>query len=105
MKVIEFINEIYIDGIEDKTKVRFVNEPSSTIWEYNKSFNTLTCGIENKDLLMCLNDEIELIEEEKPIEKIMQLDTRETQDCIIAIQDKINEIIDYLKYKEEEKEK
>lgn len=43
-----------------------------------------------------LNDEIEIIEEDKPMKYLMQLDTRETQDCIIKTQDKINEIIDQL---------
>ena len=41
-----------------------------------------------------LNDKVEIIEEDKKIEKIMQLDTRETRDCIIKIQNKINELID-----------
>lgn len=41
-----------------------------------------------------LNAEVEIIEEDKTIEKLMQLDTRETRDCIIKIQNKINEVID-----------
>lgn len=41
-----------------------------------------------------LNIKVEIIEEDKKIEKIMQLDTRETRDCIIKIQNKINELID-----------
>ena len=40
--------------------------------------------------------EVEIIEEDKTIEKLMQLDTRETRDCIIKIQNKINEVIDAL---------
>ena len=43
-----------------------------------------------------LNAEVEIIEEDKTIEKLMQLDTRETRDCIIKIQNKINEVIDAL---------
>ena len=43
-----------------------------------------------------LNAEVEIIEEDKTIQKLMQLDTRETRDCIIKIQNKINEVIDAL---------
>ena len=41
-----------------------------------------------------INDEIEIIEEDKKTEKLMRLDSRETSDCIIKIQDKINELIE-----------
>src|SRR5574344_2099496 len=68
MKVIDLVNKIYNNEIRDNTKIKFINEPSATIWEYKTNFNTLSCGIMNKDLLMCLDDEIEIIEEEKKIE-------------------------------------
>ena len=47
---------------------------------------------ESKDMMIetvkFLNAEVEIIEEDKTIEKLMQLDTRETRDCIIKIQNK-----------------
>ncbi len=51
-------------------------------------------GNYNQDLRHLLNEKVEIIDEDKKIEKIMQLDTRETRDCIIKIQNKINELID-----------
>ena len=41
-----------------------------------------------------LNDKVEIIEEDNKIEKIMGIDTRETRECIMTFQDKINELID-----------
>ena len=41
-----------------------------------------------------LNDNVEIIEEDNKIEKIMGIDTRETRECIMTFQDKINELID-----------
>ena len=41
-----------------------------------------------------LNDKVKIIEEDNKIEKIMGIDTRETRECIMTFQDKINELID-----------
>lgn len=41
-----------------------------------------------------LNAKVEIIEEDNKIEKIMGIDTRETRECIMTFQDKINELID-----------
>lgn len=52
-----------------------------------------------------LNDKVEIIEEDNKIEKIMGIDTRETRECIMTFQDKINELIDEVnKLKENNKD-
>ena len=60
--------------------------------DYQKNTGDTLLG--NINIQHHLNDKVEIIEEDKKIEKLMQLDTRETRDCIIKIQDKINELID-----------
>ena len=62
--------------------------------DYQKGDGEMLLG--NLKIVYHLNDEVEIIEEDKTIEKLMQLDTRETRDCIIKIQNKINEVIDAL---------
>jgi hypothetical protein len=105
MKVIDLVNKIYNNEIRDNTKIKFINEPSATIWEYKTNFNTLSCGIMNKDLLMCLDDEIEIIEESKEeLEEIELIDIHYVNDkCIFKVYGqsieetiaiKVNELID-----------
>lgn len=107
MKIIDLLNKI-ANGEEVPKKIIYQNY----IYEYQhrrdteNSFNYM-CNENGKYLSRryfidnILNDEVEILEEEKKIpEKLMQLDTRETRECIIKIQNKINEICVYLKSKE-----
>ena len=63
-------------------------DPEDIYFFQDKVASGLTFGID------FFSEEVEIIEEDKTIEKLMQLDTRETRNCIIKIQDKINEVID-----------
>jgi hypothetical protein len=98
MKVIELISKL-INGEEAPNKIEY----DGVIWhlcinrkDYYSDEALINNYLANCELSIFINDEIEIIEEEKKIEKLMQLDTRETQDCICKIQYKVNEIIDKL---------
>ena len=97
MKIIELLNKI-ANGEEVPKRIKTKND----IWTYDGidyrasddggyMFEVHT-SIDKDDL----NEEIEIIEEDKKIEKIMGIDTRETRECIIKFQDKINEIIEVI---------
>jgi hypothetical protein len=127
MKVIDLLNKI-ANG-KTPPKIKFKN--TKPIFEYNiRNGKYEYCYKSNKGkneicelTFLNLKDEIEIIEEEKKIElpeKIEQIVTKygklhdfenvkeELSNLAVAIDNLIinqNEIIDYLKYKEEEKEK
>lgn len=96
MKVIDLLNKIANDQnyrpdfMYHGTKYKYQKEFGDYQNEWNYKWGAFAGWCVN----MILNDEIEIIEEDKPIEKLMRLDSRETSDCIIKIQDKINELID-----------
>ena len=98
MKVIDLLNKI-ANGEEAPNKISVVWAGARVhdLYQYNdyiKWYETLDettlMTIDDSDDLYC---EVEIIEEEKEIEKIMGIDTRETRKCIMLFQDKINELI------------
>ena len=118
MKVIDLLNKIANCKIPKKIKYREIiyhicyeyGDYESDIEEYRfadtKEHYYLFEGI---DMLKCLNDEVEIIEEDKKIKKIpyqfnlnyfdSKLDSytkEEINKTINHIYDKINEIIDYI---------
>lgn len=99
MKVIDLLVKIS-KGEEVPKKIKFNEE----IYKFNELYDDYE-GLyggdwllhNHNDNLKCfLNDEVEIIEEEKAIEKIKGIDTRETRDCIIKFQEKFNELIDVI---------
>lgn len=98
--------KIYINYEETNNRKRMNGEIEYLVY---KNGNLFTNGKRIKiwdcmGIEYFLRHEFEIIEEDKPIEKLMQLDTRETSDCIIKIQDKINELIDEVNKLKKEKE-
>lgn len=76
------------------------------MWTFNNSSNDYFSKYNDDSLYaryceeMCidrfLNDEVEILDEEdefEDIEELMEIDTRETSNCICKIQDKINDLI------------
>lgn len=101
MKVIDLLNMIS-KGEEVPKKIKYdYNE-----WEYDENLKTYYCGtctLLNKYKYIYLNEEVEILEEDKKIEKIRQLceyPNTDTYECWSVkediLVDKINEIIDYL---------
>lgn len=108
MKVVELINKMAKNEIEAGTKIIFHDNEYEVI---NKSYGIeikCACGQtfeEEHNVFNCLNDEIEIIEEDKPIEKIRSWygcehnfeDSKEyIDDNFKSYYNKINEIIDKL---------
>lgn len=106
MKVIDLLNEIYLEKI--KNKVSFIVKSKSTLFESSRIIYT----IENNEIISLegynfferlqrvykLDDEIEIIEEEKEIEEIDLGRVTPNGEYIIftndeKIQDKINELV------------
>ena len=92
IKVIDLLNRVHNGDIPAKIKYR------NKIYEFSKiqdDYIPIDDEIEGilDDLLTfkMLNDEVEIIEEDKKIEKI-----EPTNYCIDTLREKINEIIDYL---------
>ena len=94
--IIDLLNKI-ANGEEVPKKIRYDGNdyyfcnPCRT---YEVIESSELCGKDLYDLLDNLNDKVEIIEEDNKIEKIMGIDTRETRECIMTFQDKINELID-----------
>jgi len=110
MKIIDLLNKI-ANG-EEKPKIKFNN----SIYEYHDKEhgycryyhdNTYICLETDYYWFDILNDEVEILEEEKKIPEKLNLDTddlrgKETPRAIdYLIEDKINQVIDYLKSKGE----
>lgn len=108
MKIIDLLNKI-ANGEEVPKKIKYdYNE-----WEYDEKAKTYYCGtctLLNKYKFLYLNDEVEIIEEEKKIpEKINcwynynGTDDKElTKIMLDELKDKYNEIIDYLQSRGDE---
>lgn len=97
MKVIDLLNKI-AKGEEVPNKIKYKGttyekDNDGDIDFYIGGDYNGTLFLEKLDDTNELNDEIEIIEEEKEIEEIMRIDTRETRDCIIEFQNKINELV------------
>jgi hypothetical protein len=135
MKVIELLNMIANGKIKDNTQFEFIKSKlnNDRNWIYvNKKIGirenikggniVYGCGLLEEWKFEILNDEIELIEEKKielPEKLEIEQDTPNSNyyiknefgtKCGLTkhskmIADKLNETLDYLKYKEEEKEK
>ena len=106
MKVIDILDRI-ANGEEVPKKIRFddmlwykINGEKYTYY-VNENDNDLFVYIFRKNLTFNLNDEVEIIEEDKKIKKL-DLDKEESLKAVIktaqdyVLADKINEIIDYL---------
>ena len=97
MKVIELLNKI-ANGEEVPSKIKFDN----IIFEYDGDYYSSKTNVlleEYCHLTTSLNDEVEIIEEDKKIEKLdLILDEHfsndELQAYIKETQEKVNEIID-----------
>ena len=106
MKVIDLLNKI-ANGEEVPKKIRFDNmlwykiNGEKYTYYVNENDNDLFVYIFRKNLTFNLNDEVEIIEEDKKIKKL-DLDKEESLKAVIktaqdyVLADKINEIIDYL---------
>lgn len=108
MKVIDLLNKIangeqpqtikYYDIIynfeEYKGDLGYVNKDYG---KYKWFAKEIDC-----DLSVCLNEEVEIIEEDKKIEKLKEKESIEndTGTCLRNITNKINEIIDYINNKD-----
>ena len=111
MKVIDLLNKI-ANVEEVPKKIKFGNyeyEFHQVDKEYQRWFNGLNYGLgEDRRLDILLDDEVEIIEEEKKIpEKLENKIDKTFEDYnysermrLTEIVNKINEIIDYLKSKE-----
>lgn len=102
MKVIDFLTKLAKN--EEIKKVKFngvIYEKSENGNYYHNDINLF----EHYNIHFCLNDEIEIIEENKPIEKLSgSWDITTSQICRFNnIEVKINEIIDKLNKLEEGK--
>jgi len=106
MKVIELLERIANnEDVPEKIKYRNIiyhinyeyGDYESDIEEYRISdYKEHYYLFEDIDMLKCLNDEIEIIEDKK-IEKLPNVDTTKNKyQLYYVIQDKINEIIDYI---------
>ena len=98
MRVIDLLNKI-ANGEEVPKKIKF--KGIDRIYEYDRLYNWFDDNSSDncKDIFyICeLNDEVEIIEEDKKIEKIDNAYYHETQDRQNEIfKNKINEIIDYI---------
>ena len=106
MKVIDLLNKI-ANGEEVPKKIKYDND----IWNYDEisrdyilidksGEEALIC--EELNLMFALNDEVEIIEEDKKIEKIDVNHLQQIKKWKRAkiLGKKINEIIDYLEEKE-----
>lgn len=116
MKLIDLIIKIANKEINPGTKFKYYfDDENYEIFECHNSCNLDELFVnENGNYLLCseyyigieLTNKVEIIEDKpEKIEKIMQIDTRETRECIIKFQDKINEIIDKLNYLLEKRDK
>lgn len=108
IRVIDLLNKI-ANGEEAPKKLKLKGSLNDYEFHFNRKYNCYDLIGEKFEMgsymfgFSILNDEIEIIEEYKQIEKLMRLDSRETSDCIIKIQDKINELIDKVNELEEGK--
>ena len=105
MKVIDLLNKI-ANGEELPKKVKYYD----LTYEYNEHLIGINKyrGIEHKgiflfDVVSNINDEVEVIEENKKIEKldldwveVFDFKEQAQQDCAKMVFNKINEIIDYI---------
>lgn len=103
--------DLYYKTIKNE-EVPKVIKYDNTIWEYDKDNNDyysdewLFSGyLGNSTLNEFCNDEAKIIEEKKKIELPEKLKESEFHNNQKLLARKINETLDYLKYKEEEKEK
>ena len=99
MKVIDILNKI-ANGEEVPEKILY----SDKIWywatrenEYVEDYKRLFKYYLDECLISSLNDEIEIIEEDEKIEKLIEpIASEYTYDYVKKVCHKINEIIDYL---------
>ena len=114
MKIIDLLNKI-ANGEEVPEKIKFKNniygliERNDNVYNYKQIYNgrfidNYLCDdwfIDSKDIL---NDEVEIIEENKKIEKIncRTFEFMHKPDKVRLLMNKINEIIDYLEDKDEQ---
>lgn len=104
MKIIELLNKI-ANGEEVPKKIKYDN----IIFEYDGIYYVTehTYLDEYCDISRCLNDTVEILEEEKKIPKKLNLDIdelrgKETPRTIdYLIESKLNEVLDFLKNKGE----
>lgn len=105
MTIIQLLNKI-ANGEEVPKKIKYKN----WLYEFNKNCNDYLCQYdsllyrENDDVRQFLNDEVEILEEEKKIPEKLKLYAPypECEDTRFEdVEDKLNEIIDYLKSKGE----
>jgi len=104
MKIIDLLNKI-ANGEDKPKKIKYDNR----IWTYdicNKDYNEMECGFYglftnyfDEAINECLNDEVEILEEEKKIPE--KLNKQHFHNRQRQLANKINEIIDYLKNKGE----
>ena len=114
MKVIDLLNKI-ANGEEVPKKIQYrgyIYELEEGLYYREDGENkTLRSAFNYLYLERCLNDEIEIIEEDKKIEKMIPLNNVSGASDLVAmsqmqwennliIERKINEIIDYLEEKE-----
>ena len=101
MKIIDLLNKIANDDIPKSIKYDgYIYQWNNNIKNYEREIDI---GITlNWDYIVieCLNEEVEIIEEDKKIEKLILDDLIDTDEVIYDnfhnIELKINEIIDYL---------
>ena len=92
MKLIDIFNKI-ANGEKVPKKIKF----ASTVFEYDENEAMYYADFKNICDYVYLDDEVEIIEEEKEIpEKIK--DKYSSQISKVELAQKYNEIIDYLKY-------
>ena len=98
MKVIDLLNKI-AKGEEVPKKIKVHGEVDYTIFIFDKNRNLYSCGDYNTlgykyDLSLMLNDEVEIIEEEKDIEEIDKTEIEVSMSIGEQIcANKINELI------------
>lgn len=115
MKIIDLLNKIAKGEEVPKFKIKGHN----AIWEYVKEFEQFQWETINLDVLHCLNDEVEIIEEKPKFETIGRWNEdiikglrndEETSNwqiknyisVLMATQNQIIDIVNYLLDKEEE---
>lgn len=107
IKVIDLLNMIS-KGEEMPKKLRynfktyFYDSEAQDYCDWDNTYGLFSDYLENNyGLNNCLNDEVEILEEENKIPEKLKLDLFIKNDVSYYVCNKINEIIDYLKSKGE----
>jgi len=112
IKVIDIMNKIHNEEnvpkqIKYDMKTYFYDETCQDYTDYDRTYGLFSDMLDKQyGIFSCLNDKVEILEEEKKIPEKIQKDdfegiNEEEPKLWIAIR-KINEIIDYLKSKGDE---